>query len=318
MSATDIDLAAADWLQKKTFWNWSDDDQKALDAWLAQSEAHQIAFWRQSAMWNRTERLGALRPMQRAERSAAAERKSAWPLLLRSAAAVGIVAVLGTFAAQYALKPKETAYSTTIGGGETITLADGTLIQLNTDTALRTRFDEHHREVILDRGEAFFQVTHDAQRPFVVLAEGHRVTDLGTKFSVKNGKDRVEVALIEGRAQFDSTGGGKTQSAVLKPGDVAIATATSMKVTRKSEEILSRQLGWRRGVLIFDDTSLAAAAQEFNRYNRQKLVVEGSAASALTVVGTFQANDVEAFADVAQLVLHLKVRKHGTETVISR
>lgn len=318
MSATDIDLAAADWLQKKTFWNWTGEDQKALDAWLDESEAHRIAFWRQSAMWNRTERLAALRPLPQPQRTQTLERKSVWPLLMRSAAVIGLVAVFGTLATRYALQPKETPYSTTIGGSETITLADGTLIQLNTDTALRTRFDEHHREVILDKGEAFFQVTHDAGRPFVVLAAGHRVTDLGTKFAVKSGSDRVEVALIEGRAQFDSTTSEKPQSAVLTPGDVVVATADSMHLTRKSNDDLSKQLGWRRGVLIFDNTTLATAAKEFNRYNRQKLVVEGSATAALTIVGTFQANDVEAFADVAQLVLHLKVRKRGTETVISR
>jgi transmembrane sensor len=151
----------------------------------------------------------------------------------------------------------------------------------------------------------------------VVLAAGHRVTDLGTKFAVKSSNSRVEVSLIEGRAQFDSTTSEKPQSAVLTPGDVVVATANSMKLTRKSEEDLSKQLGWRRGVLVFDNTTLASAAREFNRYNHQKLTVEGSAA-ALTVVGTFQANDVEAFADVAQLVLHLKVRKRGNETVISR
>ena len=318
MSATDIDLAAADWLQKKTFWNWTDEDQKSLDAWLDESEAHRVAFWRQSAMWNRTERLAALRPLPQPQRTPAPERKSIWPLLMRSAAVIGLVAIFGTLATRYALQPKETPYSTTIGGSETITLADGTLIQLNTDTALRTRFDEHHREVILDKGEAFFQVTHDAQRPFVVLAAGHRVTDLGTKFAVKSGNDRVEVSLIEGRAQFDSTSSEKPQSAVLTPGDVVVATPNSMRLTRKSNDDLSKQLGWRRGVLIFDNTTLASVAKEFNRYNRQKLVVEGSATAALTVVGTFQANDVEAFADVAQLVLHLKVRKRGTETVISR
>lgn len=317
MSATDIDLAAADWLQKKTFWNWTDEDQKSLNAWLDESESHRVAYWRQSAMWNRTERLAALRPLSQTQRTPA-ERKSIWPLLMRSAAAIGLVAIFGTLAARYALQPKETPYSTTIGGSETITLADGTLIQLNTDTALRTRFDEHHREVILDKGEAFFQVTHDARRPFVVLAAGHRVTDLGTKFAVKSNNDRVEVSLIEGRAQFDSTASEKPQSAVLTPGDVVVATANSMRLTRKSNDDLSKQLGWRRGVLIFDNTTLASAAKEFNRYNRQKLVVEGAATAALTVVGTFQANDVEAFADVAQLVLHLKVRKRGTETVISR
>lgn len=318
MSATEIDLAAADWLQRKTFWNWSEADQAALDAWLAESEAHQVAYWRQSAMWNRTERLAALRPSAKPQRGAQAERKPLWPILLRSVAAVGVIAILGVFATNYAFKTKEAPYSTTIGGGETITLADGTLIQLNTDTALRTRFDEHHREVFLDRGEAFFQVTHDARRPFVVMASGHRVTDLGTKFSVRSGDNRVEVSLIEGRAQFESTAGEKPQSAVLKPGDVVVATADTMHVTRKTEEDLSRQLGWRRGVLIFDNTTLATAAKEFNRYNHRKLVVGDSAAANLTIVGTFQANDVEAFADVAQFVLHLKVQKHDQETVISR
>jgi transmembrane sensor len=162
MSATEIDLAAADWLQRKTFWNWAEADQAALDAWLAESEAHRVAFWRQSAMWARTERLAALRPSSKPRSGAQGERRSLLPLLMRSVAAIGAVAILGALATNYAFKTNETPYSTTIGGSETITLADGTLIQLNTDTALRTRFDEHHREVILDRGEAFFQVTHDA------------------------------------------------------------------------------------------------------------------------------------------------------------
>ncbi|HEY4125978.1 MAG TPA: FecR domain-containing protein [Rhizomicrobium sp.] len=318
MSATETDLVAADWLQRKTFWNWGEEDQAALDAWLAESEAHRVAYWRQSAMWNRTERLAALRPSSKPQRSTQTERKSFGPFLMRSAAVVGAVAILGVLATNYAFKSREIPYSTTIGGSETITLADGTLIQLNTDTALRTRFDEHHREVVLDRGEAFFQVTHDAKRPFVVMAAGHRVTDLGTKFSVRNGDNRVEVSLIEGRAQFESTTSNKAQSAVLKPGDVVVATEHSMHLTRASQENLSKQLGWRRGVLIFDNTTLATAAKEFNRYNRRKLVIGDNAAANLTIVGTFQANDVEAFADVAQFILHLKVQKRDQETVVSR
>lgn len=318
MSATETDLAAADWLQRKTFWAWSEGDQAELDAWLNAADENRVAYWRQSAIWARTERLAALAPAQREMRAAPILQKPRWPGILRVVAALGVIAVLAGVTAQYATQPRYLSYSTTIGGGETITLADGTLIQLNTDTALRTRFDEKRREVILDKGEAFFQVTHDAKRPFVVMAAGHRITDLGTKFSVKSGNSRVEVSLLEGRAEFESASGGKPQSAVLKPGDVVVATADSMKLTHKPEDVLSRQLGWRRGVLIFDNTTLANAAKEFNRYNRRKLVVGDSTAANLTIVGTFQANDVEAFADVAQFVLHLKVQKRDQETVISR
>ncbi len=109
MSATETDLAAADWLQKKTFWTWSEEDQKALDAWLDESEAHRVAFWRQSAMWNRTERLAALRPSPKPERARLPERKSLWPLLMRSAAVIGAAAILGVFATNYAFNPKTDA-----------------------------------------------------------------------------------------------------------------------------------------------------------------------------------------------------------------
>ncbi|HTO42005.1 MAG TPA: FecR domain-containing protein [Rhizomicrobium sp.] len=318
MSATENDQRAADWLQRKTFWSWSESDQAELDAWLDAADENRIAYWRQSAIWARTERLAALAPAPSGMRAPRAEQKSRWPGLLRIAAAFGVVAILGGVSAHYAMQPRYVSYSTTIGGGETITLADGTLIQLNTDTALRTRFDEKRREVILDKGEAFFQVTHDKARPFMVMAAGHRVVDLGTKFSVRNKVNAIEVALIEGMARIETANGENAQSAVLKPGDIAVATAENLKLTRKPKDVISRELGWRRGVLIFDNTTLADAAKEFNRYNHSRLVIADAATAAITIVGTFQANDVDAFADLAQFMLHLKVHKQGQKTIISR
>lgn len=318
MSATQTDQRAADWLQRKTFWNWSEADQAELDAWLDAAPENRIAYWRQSAIWARTERLAALAPAHREMRETRIEQKPRWPNILRAVAAAAVLAVLGGVSTHVALQPRYETYSTTIGGGETITLADGTLIQLNTDTTLRTRFDAKRREVILDKGEAFFQVTHDKARPFTVMAAGHRVVDLGTKFSVRNSVTKIEVALIEGMARIETASGENQKSAVLKPGDIAIASAQDLKLTRKSQEKISRELGWRRGVLVFDNTTLADAAREFNRYNRSRLVIADAATAAITIVGTFQANDVDAFADLAQFMLHLKVQKRGQETLISR
>jgi transmembrane sensor len=88
-------------------------------------------------------------------------------------------------------------------------------------------------------------------------------------------------------------------------------------VKKKPVHELANALGWRNGLLIFDSTTLADAAQEFNRYNNTQLVIASSAAH-LPVVGTFRANDVEAFARVSQQVFGVLVKKRGDQIVISR
>ena len=175
------------------------------------------------------------------------------------------------------------------------------------------------RKVWLDKGEAYFDVHHDAARPFTVMIGHARITDLGTKFTVRRSQARLDVALIEGRAQFDNGAiGSDERSAVLKPGDVAIATTDTLAVARRSNENLKAALGWRRGVLVFENTELAAAAEEFNRYNRKKLIVADAHAARLKIGGTFPATNVDAFADAAQAILGLHVQTRNNEIVISR
>jgi len=89
-------------------------------------------------------------------------------------------------------------------------------------------------------------------------------------------------------------------------------------VSHKQSTNLERELGWRRGVLVFHDTALADAAAQFNRYNEQKLVVADSAIAKMTVDGTFPENRIETFARVTRDVLGLHVEERGGEIVISR
>jgi transmembrane sensor len=169
--------------------------------------------------------------------------------------------------------------------------------------------------VWLERGEAYFQVKHNSENPFVVYAGHHRVTDLGTKFLVRRDPGRLEVALIEGSVRFGAAAG-NAQSALLKPGDVATATTGTMFVAKESLKRLDNELSWRRGLLVFKHTTLAAAASEFNRYNRQQLIIADPAAASLTIDGTFPVNNVGDFAKLAEVVLGLKVEHHGGEIVI--
>jgi transmembrane sensor len=201
---------------------------------------------------------------------------------------------------------------------ETITLPDGSQIELNTDTSVRVAEAALHRNVVLDRGEAFFQIKHDAVHPFVVTAGNNRVVDLGTKFTVRAEPDRVEVTLVEGRARIEPLeGNAPSRIATLAPGDVAVAEKGSLRVSTLTKRDLADDLGWRRGVLIFRRTTLGEAASQFNRYNTHKLVVKGAAVAELQLGGTFQSNNPELFARVARDVLGLRIENRGGETVIS-
>jgi transmembrane sensor len=314
-SAVDIEAQAVVWVRRRHFWDWTEKDQTDLDAWLTESLAHRVAYWRMNSGFDRIGRLTALRhPIP--ERIPAVRRRNLLVILAGSAAAI----VLSVGLSPFFLAQNGQTYSTSIGGHKTVAFADGSQVELNTDTILRTRVSASgERRVWLDTGEAYFQIRHDAAHPFVVSVAGHRVTDLGTKFLIRNGADHLEVRLLEGRARIESTNAQiQHQAALLMPGDVVVATAGSMSITKESTPELLNNLGWCRGVLVFKHTTLADAAAELNRYNEQKVIIADSTVGRLTIDGTFPLNGISLFARSAQEVFELRVEKQGSETVISR
>jgi transmembrane sensor len=316
-SARDVKARAARWLMdRRLAENWSADEQAKLDEWLSQSSAHLIAYVRLEAAWNRTDRLVVLRHPT-PDIGDPARRLFAWPNLMKFAAAAGIVAALGAASLNYLQHRDERTFATAVGGHETVRFADGSRIELNTNTSLRARMNAQERIIWLDRGEAYFEVKHDPAHPFIVIAGDRRVTDLGTKFVVRRDASRLRVALLQGRVRLGLENS-QRQTALLVPGDVAVATGNLMSVKRASEQSLSNELSWRHGALIFKHTTLGDAAKEFNRYNRQKLVIADEATARLRIYGTFRAQDAEQFARVTQDVLGLRLEIDADEIVISR
>ncbi|HVP85886.1 MAG TPA: FecR domain-containing protein [Rhizomicrobium sp.] len=312
--AQHIRADAANWISRRDGDGWNESAQAELDAWLAASPSHVVAFLRAEAAWTRADKLVALKPQP--TRRFAETIKDVLPNTMRAVAAAAIIAVVGVAANTYfTTATNEKTYSTPVGGRETITLVDGSQIALNTDTTLRMDLSGADRRIWLDKGEAYFHVTHNAARPFRVIAGNRTVTDLGTRFTVRRDTERFEVAVMEGKVAFEP-GKADEKPIDLLPGDVAVATATNVSVTKKPSRALAESLGWQRGLLIFDNTTLADAAAEFNRYNSEKLVIAKSAAR-LPVVGTFRANDAEAFARVTGQVFGLHSEKRGQDIVIT-
>lgn len=309
---SDIRKEAAAFLVKRGE-HWSEDDQQALDSWIAQSLAHRVAYLRLDAAWSSADRLAALH----APEEVPAPRRFL-PLLLRVAAVFAVASILGIGAMRAFAPLPQRVFSTNIGGRETVSFADGSKVELNTDTRIRTRMTTRVREVWLDRGEAYFSIKHDPAHPFTVMVDGHRVTDLGTEFFIRRDGARTEVGLVQGRARVENRSIMATQSALLAPGDVVTATADSMSMEKKPVAELDDALAWRRGMLVFHRTPLAQVAAEYNRYNRARIVIADADVARRPITATVPVNDLAAFARMAQNFFGLHVQRNGDEIVVTR
>lgn len=321
-AALDIQARAADYLvARRDRQSWTADDERHLNVWLSDSMAHRIAYWRLESVWYRADRLNALRSLSPSATKPVSNRSRRGGALFAVAAAfvVGLVAVT-PFVRTLIAPSSEKTYATAIGGRETIRLADGSTIELNTNTIIRTAITPGTRKVELVRGEALFQVKHNASWPFVLLASGHRVVDLGTKFLAREDGARLKVVLIEGSARVESKAAPdrKSNAAILVPGDEAVATTRGLSVTHKSDRELNIELGWQHGVLVFEHATLAQVAREYNRYNVQKIVIGDTKAAARVITVTLPTNDVTGFARMARNFLGLHVDERQSGIVITQ
>lgn len=316
-SADDIQARAGEWIARRDVSGWTDAEQADLDTWLSQSTAHMVAFVRLEDMWKRADRLKAL--------SAHASRQgNVWRHLLtdsfalKAVAAAVIVTSLGAAIGFFRSQPAETVYSTAIGGHKVLTLADGSHIDLNTDTTLRLSSTGNRVTAKLDRGEAFFQIQHDPRRTFVVLAGQHRVTDIGTEFVVRTRPNHFEVSLISGSAKFDTPDGQMQTPILLRPGDDLTVADNLITTTRKTAHRLDEELGWRRGMLIFENAPLSEIVAEFNRYGTHRIVVADRATARIPLSASFPTDGAAGFLELAKAMLKVKVEQRADEIVISR
>jgi transmembrane sensor len=239
-------------------------------------------------------------------------------LAVAAAAVVLVVLTVGIGVFLHFRSVAPTIYAAQLGERPILRLSDGTRIQLNSDTQVQTNVDGSARTVKLERGEAFFEVVHDAKRPFVVLAGNRRITDLGTKFSVRRDGDNVRVIVTEGKVRVDILDAPATAAPIIAiSGNVVVAKAEGTLVASKSAQDIADDLGWRTGMLVFDQETLASAADQFNRYNRRRLVVKGGARN-IRIGGSFRADNVDVFALLVRTALGLKVTQEADQITISQ
>jgi len=213
-----------------------------------------------------------------------------------AAAAATIVVIVGVSWNLYKQK-EETRFQTAIGEQAAVALPDGSSFDLNTNSRVGVDYSAKTRVIHLERGEAYFKVAHDTQRPFWVRAGDYWVRAVGTAFNVYLRPTGVEVTVSEGTvsvvnaAENDSppTDPALTQSAAaVTAGEQADAHGRAKVIHALNTAQLNRLLAWRKSSLYFQDQPLGDVINELMRYTTLKIELGDEALRQVPVGGTFQ------------------------------
>lgn len=202
------------------------------------------------------------------------------------------------------------AYTTSIGEQRSTKLEDGSFIYLNTDSKVEVDFSGAARNVRLVRGEALFVVERDSARPFTVTAGDTTVRALGTQFNVRRRAEGADVAVVEGTVQV---------SALDEPQKLIAGEAAKVvkgHIVPRARHAVADAVAWRQRRLVFHDARLADVAEEFNRYNRTKVRVEGDSARGFQLSGIFDADRPQALVLYAAKNAQFAVEPEGNDWVI--
>lgn len=270
-----------------------------IDELLIQIEADSRVRTLSPSPHGHGERAGVRGPML-----AAPSRR--WPRALAAGLVVAIAATLWLLP-QRGVQHFETRH----GEQRTWQLPDNTVVRLNSDSAITVRFDDTRRNVEVTRGQVFFEIAEDETRPFNVRAGNYLVEDIGTAFDVYRRDDETTVTVVEGRVRvWESAispppppGASAMEIAAAAPlADLEAGAQVRIETRSGAVEALpainvQKATAWVQEKIVFESDAIAAVAAEFNRYNRQQILIADPRVGEIPISGVFRSYDVQSFAD---------------------
>ncbi|WP_374384303.1 FecR domain-containing protein [Dongia sp.] len=281
-----LNAEAADWLLRMQAPDFSAQDRQTLDAWLAGDERHAAALARaQAVLQLAPQAFAALEDVPTL--SAKMPRLRAW--LPMGAAVAASLALFLLFDGPMRLLADLRSGTEALPA---VTLADGSLLQLNAGSAVAFTFSAKQRVVRLLRGEAYFTVTKDPARPFIVEAAGGAATALGTEFDVRlsdpaegaGGAAEVKVLVHAVRVETPND----TQVIVRAGESLRFDKNGTIGETRRID---INGLDWRSGKIVIEDESLASVVERLQRHTNTRIVILGDDLKARRIGGTFDTRD---------------------------
>jgi len=284
----------------------SDAEKAALREWMARSPSHADELRRYAQFWDQANVLQKLR----GERVAATRwrPKVAWAATILLTLAGSLVAYLQSDRAHNGI------YGTFIGQQKTISLTDGSSIQLNTDSQVQVAYSGASRTIRLLRGEALFSVAPNPRRPFEVHAAASVVRAVGTAFAVHVEGTKVDVTVTKGvvdvdEAVSDQTAASRQPAAMHLPrarlgrltaGQMTHLSGTphALDVQQLNEPELRRRMDWQQGYLSFSGEPLSEVVAQANRYSPVALEIADPNLNSIAIGGRFRVGDLDAVLEV--------------------
>jgi transmembrane sensor len=246
------------------------------------------------------------------------------------AATLLIALTLSTFYVYY----QRGIYATTIGEQRSLTLADGSTVELNAQTQIRVRYSENERHIDLLKGQALFHVARNKTRPFIVDTGETQVRAVGTQFDVYRKSSGTIVTVIEGRVAVvpeTPTNPPHSNAQLTTPAPIFLAageqlkvpTVTTAKVGVQSQAPVVKHAdiqaatAWTQKRLVFEDTPLSEVAEEFNRYSTRPLVITDPTLQRMGVTGHYSSADPTALIAFLNAQPNILVAETETEIVIT-
>ena len=316
----EIRAEAAAWIARLHGAERTQADEQSFRRWLTADEAHARAFERMTELWETAPRLKSdvlehHRERRDTTRDEWSSRLLHAPKRLLAVAIATISVALAVIWAAFSLHSP--ILTTSVGERRNLTLEDGTRLTLNTATRVTVHYSETQRRVVLESGEAFFEVARSPNRPFIVATQQGDITALGTAFAVRIDAQKTEVTLVEGKVSVTS-GQGAAQglrSMLLAPGErVTLVAARPPAIDRPP---VAKVTAWREGLIALDRTRLEDAVAEMNRYSAVKLVVEQPERADIEVSGLFHAGDSREFARALVLTHGVRASESGNTILLS-
>ncbi|MCG8440942.1 MAG: FecR domain-containing protein [Caulobacterales bacterium] len=336
-----IRAEASAWIAQLETGDLSREDRAALEEWVRRSPQHAAALKSYAAIWEQLDSLAMLQaPLEAALSERRASRRAfARPRLARvlggavAAALIAALASVAILAAQsYLVDRRNPAFAVATGFGQarSVTLPDGSIVDVNTSSEVEIAYSSEERRVRLLAGEALFTVEGDRRRPFVVYAGPQRIRAVGTRFAVRLEKGEVAVSVAEGRVELETRANPAPRDPAPAPVAVSRATPNAVLVEGQSAaaspdgvgpiEVLgphaiSRRLSWRDGVLDFSGETLEYAVGEIVRYTPLSIEIADARLRDLEVGGVFQVGETDHLFAVLEDNFDVRVEHVGERAV---
>ncbi len=330
--AEEIEKKAAYWLMRLRDDDLPKEELNKFQKWIKANDAHKKAYERLSSLWLDMDVFADLNDMACSDINHVVNRANRFSMPLKTLfGALAACFVIATISMVLFLSPNNANtqfkqnHVTQIGAHKTIGLPDGSTIILNSDTRIDIYYTSKSRKVILEYGEAFFEVVPDKKRPFSVQTKQGLITAVGTAFSVRVLSGKIDVVVTEGRVKLSAPHTAAAIKEAPSPASappliptpsatIEVSAGQTVRFAQKVESInpidsasIERELDWRDGILAFKGDTLEQVVANISRYTELDIEIEGEELRLQPISGYFKLGETKALFDALKIIADIDV-----------